>query len=91
MKKFSFGLVWKSLKDAFTGFGDDKVTKLSASLAYYTVFSLAPLLIVIIAICGFFFGHDAVQGSIDNQVQDFIGADAAKQARVGARGAKEEW
>lgn len=79
MKKFSFGLVWKSLKDAFKGFGDDKVTKLSASLAYYTGFSLAPLLVVIIAICGFFFGQEAVQGSIDNQIQSFIGADAAKQ------------
>src|SRR4051794_25155565 len=78
-KKFSFGLVWKSLKDGFTGFGDDKVTKLSASLAYYTGFSLAPLLVVIIAICGFFFGHDAVQGTIDNQIQSFIGVDAAKQ------------
>ena len=78
-KKFSFGLVWKSLKDAFKGFGDDKVTKLSASLAYYTGFSLAPLLVVIIAICGFFFGQEAVQGTIDNQIQAFIGADAAKQ------------
>ncbi len=78
-KKFSLGLVWKSFKDAFTGFGNDKVTKLSASLAYYTVFSLAPLLIVIIAICSLFFGHEAVQGTIDTQVQGFIGADAAKQ------------
>lgn len=78
-KKFSFALVWKSLKDAFTGFGDDKVTKLSASLAYYTGFSLAPLLVVIIALCGFFFGREAVQGTIDNQIQAFIGADAAKQ------------
>lgn len=81
MKKFSFGLVWKSLKDAFSGFGDDKVTKLSASLAYYTGFSLAPLLVVIIAICGFFFGREAVQGTIDNQIQSFIGADAAKQVQ----------
>lgn len=62
-KKFSFALVWKSLKDAFTGFGDDKVTKLSASLAYYTGFSLAPLLVVIIALCGFFFGREAIQGN----------------------------
>ena len=79
MKKFSFGMVWKSLKDAFTGFSDDKVMKLSASLAYYTGFSLAPLLVVIIAICGYFFGQEAVQGTIDNQVKAFIGADAARQ------------
>ncbi|QEC57787.1 YihY/virulence factor BrkB family protein [Flavisolibacter ginsenosidimutans] len=79
MKKFSFKLVGKSFKDAFSGFGNDKVTKLSASLAYYTGFSLAPLLVVIIAICGFFFGAEAVQGSIQTQMQSFIGADAAKQ------------
>lgn len=78
-KKFSIKLVGKSFKDAFTGFGDDKVTKLSASLAYYTVFSLAPLLIVIIAICGAILGKDAVQNTIATQIQGFIGADAAKQ------------
>jgi membrane protein len=79
MKKFSFGLVWKSLKDAFSGFSDDKVPKLSASLAYYTGFSLAPLLVVIIAICGLVFGKEAVEGTIENQIQSFVGADAAKQ------------
>ena len=79
MKKFSIGLVWKSLKKSFQGFSDDKVTKLSASLAYYTVFSLAPLLIVIIAICGFFFGQEAIQGTVQAQIQNFIGADAARQ------------
>lgn len=81
MKKFSLGLVWKSLKDAFTGFSDDKVTKLSASLAYYTGFSLAPLLVVVIAICGAVFGRDAIQGNIDNQIAGLIGADAAKQVQ----------
>jgi membrane protein len=81
MKKFSFGLVWKSLKDAFKGFGDDKVTKLSASLAYYTGFSLAPLLVVIIAICGVVFGREAVQGTIDNQISGLVGPDAARQVQ----------
>ena len=79
MKKFSLKLVWAALKEAFKGFSDDKVTKLSASLAYYTVFSLAPLLIVIIAICGFFLGREAIQGSLDTEIQTFIGTDAAKQ------------
>lgn len=81
MKRFSFGLVWKSLKDAFSGFSNDKVTKLSASLAYYTGFSLAPLLVVIIAICGLVFGHEAIQGTIDNQIRGFVGPDAAKQVQ----------
>ena len=80
MKKgFSFKRIWLSTKDAFTGFSDHKVTKLSASLAYYTVFSLGPLLVVIIALTGIFFGQEAVQGDIYNQLKSFIGADAAGQ------------
>ena len=79
MKKFSFKLVWAALKDAFKGFSDDKVTKLSASLAYYTVFSLGPMLIVIISLCGIFLGKEAIQGTIQTQIQGLIGSDAAKQ------------
>lgn len=79
MKRFSFQLVWQALKDAFKGFTDDKITKLSASLAYYTVFSLGPLLIVIIFLLGFFLGQEAAQNSIYSQLQQFIGDDAAMQ------------
>ncbi len=79
MKKFSFKLVWAALKSAFKGTTDDKIVKLSASLAYYTVFSLGPLLIVIIYLCSSFLGREAVEGSIYAQLQSFIGADAAKQ------------
>ncbi|HEX2607759.1 MAG TPA: YihY/virulence factor BrkB family protein [Flavisolibacter sp.] len=79
MKHFSFKLVWQALKKAFSGFSEDKITKLSASLAYYTVFSMGPLLIVIISVCGLFLGKEAVQGTIQNQISGFIGADAAKQ------------
>jgi membrane protein len=83
MKKgFSFKRIWLSMKDAFTGFSDHKVTKLSASLAYYTVFSLGPLLVVIIALAGIFFGQEAVQGDIYNQLKSFIGADAAEQIQT---------
>ena len=67
------------LKNAFTGFGDDKVTKLSGSLAYYTVFSMAPLLIVIISLCGLFLGREAVEGKIYNQLTSFVGSDTAAQ------------
>src|SRR5215216_1561934 len=79
MKKFSFKLVWASLKASFKGFSEDKITKLSASLAYYTVFSLGPLLIVIIFLCGIFLGREAVEGTIYSNIQGFIGPDAAKQ------------
>src|SRR5215213_4345197 len=79
MKKFSFKLVWSAIKSAFGGFSEDKITKLSASLAYYTVFSLGLLLIVIIYLCSIFLGREAIEGSIYTQMQGFVGDDAAKQ------------
>ena len=79
MKKFSLKLVWQSLKDAFKGFSDDKITKLSASLSYYTVFSLAPLLIVIIFIAALILGQEAAQGTVFRQLDNLVGADSAAQ------------
>ena len=77
--RLSFKIVWKSLKDAFKGFSDDKITKLSASLSYYTVFSLAPLLLVMIFIAGIFLGQEAAQGSIFSQLDGLLGSQAAAQ------------
>ena len=47
-RKITLKGIWGILKASFTGFTNHKVTKLSGSLAYYTVFSMAPLLVVII-------------------------------------------
>ena len=63
----------------FSGFSDDNGLKFSASLAYYTVFSLAPLLILIISVSGLFLGHDAATGSLYPEIKRYVGADAAKQ------------
>ncbi|MEO6221458.1 MAG: YihY/virulence factor BrkB family protein [Ginsengibacter sp.] len=79
MKKITFKGIWEVLKKCFKGFSDNKIPKLSASLAYYTVFSLGPLLIVILFLCSIFFGREAVEGSIYGQVQSFVGKDAALQ------------
>lgn len=81
-KKFSPKLIWTSLKDAFKGFGDHKVTKLSASLAYFTTFSLGPLLIVIIFIASKVLGKEAVEGTVFNQIKGFIGPDGAAQIQT---------
>ncbi|MEH6304956.1 YihY/virulence factor BrkB family protein [Olivibacter sp. CPCC 100613] len=71
-------------KDAFTllkataiGFGDDKVSKMSAALSYYTIFALAPLLIIILAVVSFVLGDDAQQGKVFQQINEYVGADAA--------------
>ncbi|MGZ5133647.1 MAG: YihY/virulence factor BrkB family protein [Flavitalea sp.] len=79
MKKISFKGLWRVVKKAGSEFVDDNVMKLSASLAYYTVFSMGPLLIVIIFLCSLFFGREAIEGSIYGQISSFVGSDTAKQ------------
>lgn len=71
--------VWKVASATFNGFLDDKGLKLSASLAYYTVFSIAPLLILLISLASFFYGQDAIQGRVFSQVNAFVGNEAAAQ------------
>lgn len=68
--------VWKN---SFVAMGEDKITKLSGSLAYYTVFSMAPLLVMIISLCGIFLGREAVEGKIVAQLSGFVGVDTAMQ------------
>ncbi len=77
--KLTFKGIWSVLKESFKGFSNDRILKLSAALAYYTVFSVGPLLIMIVFLCSFFFGKDAVEGNIYSQIQGFVGHDAAIQ------------
>ncbi len=78
-KKITLKGIWGVLKNSFIGFSDHKVTKLSGSLAYYTVFSMAPLLVVIISLCGIFLGQEAAQGQVYAQLDGFLGKDTALQ------------
>ncbi|HEU5366561.1 MAG TPA: YihY/virulence factor BrkB family protein [Hanamia sp.] len=78
-KKFSLKNIWEILKNSFKGFGDDHVTMLSSSLAYYTVFSMAPLLIIIISLSGLFLGQDAAEGKVYSTLSGFVGHDTAIQ------------
>lgn len=67
------------LKNTFLGFLNDRGLKLSASLSYYTIFSLAPLLLLMISLAGFFFGREAIQGQVFNEINGLIGNSAAAQ------------
>ena len=78
-KKMTWKGVWHLLKTAFTGFMDDKVPKLSGALAYFTVFSIGPMLIVIIFFADLFYGREAVEGTVFSQINGFVGASAAAQ------------
>jgi len=80
MKKKIIG-IYSYLKQVFTEFVEDDILKYSASLAYYTVFSLAPVLIVIISICGVLFSKEAIQGQIYSQLKGLVGGEAAIQVQ----------
>ena len=69
------------LKDTFTGFLEDKGLKLSASLSYYTLFSIAPLLLLIISIAEIFLGADAAQGRLFSELNGLLGDEAAAQVQ----------
>jgi membrane protein len=70
---------WKIFKQSFSEFGDQEIMKKSAALAYYTVFALAPMLIIILSVVEFFYGKEAVEGSLYGQIQGMVGASAATQ------------
>ena len=78
-KKFRFKDIWLLIRDAGNGFGDDKVIKLSGSLAYFTIFSIGPMLIVIMFFADLFWGREAIEGTIYGQINGFVGSEAAAQ------------
>jgi membrane protein len=65
------------VKTAASGWVDDYAQSMGAALAYYTVFSIAPLLLIVISIAGIFFGNDAARGEIFSQLEDLLGAPGA--------------
>ena len=73
---------WKLIKLSFNEFVDDNSLRLSASLSYYTIFSMAPMLIIIISVAGIFFGVDAVEGKVYHQINGLVGSDAARQIQI---------
>jgi membrane protein len=70
-------VIWKLLSATYTKWNEDHAQGLGAALAFYAVFSLAPLLLIGIAIAGAVFGQEASQGQIMGQIQDLVGEESA--------------
>jgi membrane protein len=70
---------FKVLKESGSEFIDDNAMKLSASLSYYTVFAIGPLLLVIISLIGVFVDRQTVTETISGQLQKLLGAQGAEQ------------
>jgi membrane protein len=68
---------WQVLRSAGLKWWSDNALRLSASLSYYTLFSLAPMLIIVIAVAGIMFGQEAVEGQLMEEIQDLVGVESA--------------
>jgi membrane protein len=72
-----FREIYSLLGSAASGWAEDNAMRLSAALAYYSVFSLAPLLMIAISVAGLVFGEDAARGQVAEQIRQLAGARAA--------------
>jgi membrane protein len=80
-------LIFTLFKRAVWAWWEDNALRLGASLAYYTLFAIAPVLLVAIAIAGLAFGPEAVRGEIVVQLQDLVGHDGAEAVQAMLEGA----
>jgi membrane protein len=84
--------IWPLLKDTMSAWSNHKASRLGAALAYYSIFSLGPLMVVAITIAGLVFGADAVRGEVAGQLKGLLGDTGAKgiEAMLAGAGNTEE-
>src|SRR4029453_9177112 len=70
--------VWTLAKESVAAWVEDYAPSMGAALSYYTVFSLAPVLVIVIAIAGLVFGAEAAQGAIAGQLRGLLGDQGAE-------------
>lgn len=80
-------LVWSVIKDTASDWQEDKAATLAAALAYYTLLSIAPLIVLAVAIVGLVFGEDAARGQISEQIGGLVGTQASEAIEAIARNA----
>jgi membrane protein len=69
---------WGLVKSAASKWSEDKAPRMGAALAYYTIFSMAPLLVITVAIAGMVFGKDAAEGRMVGELQGLVGPDGGR-------------
>src|SRR5438445_1281699 len=69
--------LWQLAKEAASAWSDDYAPSMGAALSYYMLFSIAPLLLIVISVAGLVFGPDAARGEIFGQLQGLMGDEGA--------------
>jgi len=85
-----FGRAWKLIKDAISGFVEHEAMTRGAAIACYTLFSIAPLLVVAVAIAGFFFGRDMVSEAVSGQLTGLVGVQGGQAIEAMMKGSSDE-
>ncbi len=80
---------WGLVKTTASEWSEDKVPRLGAALAFYSVLSIAPLLLIAIAVAGLVFGEEAAQGKLVDQMTGMIGKEGAEAVQVMLTNAKK--
>lgn len=75
--RIDFKQIWALIKAAASSWSDDYAPSMGAALSYYTLFSIAPLLLIVISVAGLVFGEEAARGEIFGQLNGFMGSEAA--------------
>ena len=70
---------WSLARETLESWSDDYASSMGAALAYYTMFSIAPLLLIVISVAGLFFGEEAARGEILDQLEGLMGAQGAQE------------
>jgi membrane protein len=86
--RITLGALGSIFKRAVAGWWNDDVPRMGASLAFYTLFALAPILVVAIAIGGLAFGEEAVRGQVVGQIQGLTGREGAEAVQAMLEGAR---
>ncbi|REJ86649.1 MAG: YihY/virulence factor BrkB family protein [Planctomycetota bacterium] len=81
--------MFQLIKQAFAEFSEDKCMRMAAALAYYTVFSLAPLMIIVMMICGLIWDPSDVEGLVQQEIRSVVGENGAEQVRTMLRNASQ--
>jgi len=83
-------IFWELLVNTYNEFIDDKALKMAAALSYYAAFSIGPLLIIVIAIAGLFFGQDAAEGQLKQEITGLLGNEGATLVQTIVKGAADQ-
>ena len=80
--------IWAFTKEVFDKFIDDKCPKLGAALSFYTIFSVAPIIVISISVAALIFGREAARGELISQIQGLVGYDGAKVIQTALKNAQ---